>query len=89
MDDEQTDHAHHFLHGPVRVIEESPRLVQRELISKLAAGRNWFLTDIRQTVHLYRNLDTVQVDGGGFRKVVLEDNPHAVTLIDLYRRTRA
>src|SRR5260370_14425937 len=86
MNDEQTDHAHHLLHGAVRVVEESSRLVQRELVSKFAAGRNWFLADVGQAVHLYRNFQAVPVDRGGFGKVVLEDDPHAIALIDLDRR---
>ena len=39
MHDERADHAHHFLHGHVRVVEKSSFLVQRELVDVASAGR--------------------------------------------------
>src|SRR5215510_6593191 len=89
MDDEQTDHAHHFLHSPVRVVKKRPRLVQRELVRKPAARWNWTLADIGQAIHLYGNFQAVPVDGGRLGKAVLEDDPYAITLTDLDRRPRA
>src|SRR5262249_43097791 len=89
MDDEQSDHPHHFLHGSVGVVKKCSCLIQRELVGKVIAGRNWFLADVRWAVHLNRNFKAVPVDRGRFRKVVLENDPDAVTLIDLYRRARA
>src|SRR5260370_21273210 len=85
MNDEQTDHAHHLLHRAVRAVEESSRLVQRELVSKFAAERNWFLADVGQAVHLYRNFQAVPVDRGRLGKGGLEDDPHAIALIYLDR----
>src|SRR6266850_7326245 len=47
MHDERADHAHHFLHRHVRVVEIGAFLVKREFIDKSAAGRNRILTTSR------------------------------------------
>src|SRR5579883_3450036 len=87
MDDEQTDHAHHLLHRAVRVVEECSRLMQGELVDKLAGGRDGFLADVGDAIHVYRDLQAMPMDRGRFGKVVFEDDPHAVALVDLDRRT--
>ena len=89
MHHEHPDHAHHLLHGPVRVVEERPMLVQVEFVGEPPARRYRLLADIRHAVHLDGDLETMPVHGGRFRKMVIEDDAHSIALYDLNGRPRA
>ena len=86
MHDEGPDHAHHFLHRQVRMVEERACLVEREVVNKATARRNRILTGSRSAVHVVWDLEPVPVHGGGFGKVVIHDDPHPVSLVHLDRR---
>ena len=85
MHDERADHAHHFLHGHVRVIEERAFLVQREFVSESAAGRNRFLGNAWRAVHIKGNFEAVPVHRSGLGQVVIDDDAHAIALVHLNR----
>src|SRR5581483_1311734 len=89
VDDEQTNHPQHLLHRPVRVVEERPCLMQRELVDEPATRCDWLLTDVRHAVHAHGNFQAVPVDAGGLGEMVLENDSHVVALVHLDRRTWA
>ena len=82
MHDEHADHAHHFLHGEVGVIEEGTVLVQVPLVNKFSTRRNWILAQADASVHLHRNFEAVPVHGRHFGELVFNDYPHLVALVD-------
>jgi len=86
MHDECADHADHFLHRHMRVVEISAFLVKREFIDKAAAGRDRILTRTGRPVHLIRNFETVPVHRGRFGKVIVHDDANSITLVHLNRR---
>src|SRR5216683_3960740 len=85
MHDEGADHAHHFLHRHVRVVEIRAFLVQREFVDKSATGRDRVLTRTGRSVHLVRDFEAVPVHRCRFGKVVVHDDPNAITLVHLNR----
>src|SRR5258708_7424148 len=85
MHDESADHAHHFLHRHVRVVEISAFLAEREFIHKSATGRDRVLTRTGRSVHLVRDFETVPVHRRRFGKVIVDDDPDAITLVHLNR----
>src|ERR1700735_1120868 len=87
--DERADHAHHFLHRHVRVIEISTLLLEREFVDKSATGRDGVLTRTGCSVHLVRDFEAVPMHRCRFGKVVVHDDPNAVTLVHLNRRPRS
>ena len=89
MHDERADHAHHFLHRHVRVVEISAFLVEREFIDKSATGRDRVLTRTGRSVHLVRDFEAVPVHRCRFGKVVIHHDSNAIALVHLNRRTRS
>src|SRR5713101_8028868 len=89
MHDERADHAHHFLHRHVRVVEVGAFLVEREFIDKAAPGRDRVLTRTRRTVHLVWDFEAVPMHRCRFGKVVVHDDPNAITLAHLNSRARS
>ena len=88
MDDEQTNHPHHFLHRHVRVIEERAVLPEREFVDELAARRNRILGNARHAIHFDRDLEAVPVHGGDLGQAVFDDEARPFPLADLDRRPR-
>src|SRR5713226_48871 len=89
MHDEGADHAHHFLHRHVRVVEIRALLVEREFIDKSATGRDRVLTRTGRSVHLAGDFEAVPVHRRRFRKVIVHDDPNAIALVHLNRRARS
>src|SRR5712691_6230422 len=87
MHNERADHAHHFLHRHMRVIEVSAFLVESELIDELAARSDRVLARAGRPIHVIRDLEAVPVHRRWFRKVVIYDDPDAITLIHLNCRS--
>src|SRR5713226_7845560 len=85
MHDERADHAHHFLHRHVRMVEISAFLVEREFIDKATTGGHRILTRTRRTVHPVRDFETMPMHGCRFWEVIVHDDPNAITLIHLNR----
>ena len=85
MHDERADHAHHFLHRHVRVVEISAFLVQGEFIDEATTGSDRILTRTGRSVHLVRDFEAVPVHRCGFGKMVVHDDPNAITLVHLNR----
>ena len=80
MHDERADHAHHFLHGHVRVIEVGAFLLQSEFVDETAAGEDRVLREAGAAVHGEGDIETVPVHGGGLGEVVVHDDADAVAL---------
>src|SRR2546422_10626945 len=85
MQDEEAEHAHHLLHGHVRVIEEGAVLVEGEFIDEPAAGRDRILRDPRPPIHLNRDLKAVPVHGGRLGQAILNDDTHPISLVHFDR----
>jgi hypothetical protein len=66
MHDEQSEHAHHFLHREMRVIEERACLMQFPLVNKLAARWDGILSQSHTAIHLHWHFESVPVDGRHF-----------------------
>src|SRR2546427_6452743 len=87
--DERADHAHHFLHRHVRVVEISAFLMEREFIDESTTGRDRVLTRTGRSVHLVRDFEAVPVHRCRFGKVVIHHDSNAIALVHLNRRTRS
>ncbi len=83
MHDERAEHAHHFLHRHMRVVKVRSRLMQRKFVNKTSAGLNRILADSRSSVHLMRNFKSMPVHRRRFGQMIIDNNPHAVSLRDL------
>ena len=88
MHDEAAEHAHHFLHGHVRVVEVSSRLVDVEFIDEATAGLDRFLADARHAVVTNHVFEAVPVNGACFGEMVIEDHADVIALVDLNGRSR-
>jgi len=80
MHDEGANHAHHFLHRHVRVVEERACLMQRKFVYETSSRRDRILAAPRRPVHVHRDLKSVPVHRGGLREMVLEDDSHVIAL---------
>src|SRR5207248_853661 len=87
MHDEGAKHAHHFLHGHMRVVEVSTLLVQRELVNEASARLDRHLADAGTTVHVVGNFEAMPVHRGRFGQVIVNDDANTVSLIDLNGRS--
>ena len=83
MHDERADHAHHFLHGHVRVIEVGAFLLQSELVDETAAGEDRVLREAGAAVHGEGDIEAVPVHGGRLGEMIVHDDADAVALNDL------
>ena len=83
MDDEHPQHAHHLLHGEMRMVEKRAVLVQGPFVNKLAARRHRILPQPHAAVHLHRHLETMPMDRRHLGQFVLEDHPYAIALVHL------
>src|ERR1700689_2152485 len=88
MHSEPPNHPHHFLPRHVRVIKQSPFLLQREFVNVSPARCNRVLRKPRPAVHRKRNIKTVPVHRSRFRQMVIHNNPHPLALPRLNRRPR-
>jgi hypothetical protein len=61
--DESAEHACHFLHGHVGVVEVCARLVNVEFVDKAAAWFHWLLADAGHAVVADHVFKAVPVDG--------------------------
>ena len=80
---EHSDHANHFLHRAVRVIEKSSFLVNGKFIPVGFAGRDWLLADVRYAVLFDGNFQSVPMHGGAFRQAIFHVDAHPVSLLHL------
>src|ERR1700740_341087 len=83
MHDESAHHPPPFPHTPMRLVEESSFLVQREFVHEASAGRDGVLREPRTAVHIKWNFETVPVHRSWLGQVVIDHNPHTVALIHL------
>src|SRR5947209_4498795 len=88
LHDEGSEHAHHFLHRHMGVIEVSARLMQSEFVNETSTWLDRLLANAGTAVHVVWNLETVPVHGSGFRQMVVHDESDAISLIDLNRWAR-
>src|SRR5689334_8774716 len=88
MDDEQPDHAHHFLHGHMRVVKERTALVHRELVNESAPRHDWILGETRHAVHIDRNFESMPMRSGGLWQVIVEDNSDSIAFLNFNHRPR-
>ena len=83
--DEGAQHANHFLHRHVRVIEVGAFLMESEFVDKAPARLDRVLTGSRRAVHVVRDFKAMPVHGERLGQMVIHDNPNPVTLIYLNR----
>ena len=82
MDEEQSNHPHHFLHCHVRVIEERSVLIDRELVGGLLARLDWILREAGRAVHFERQLQAVPMRSRRLRQSILNHDPNTIALVD-------
>src|SRR5579863_2871510 len=83
MRDEKANHAHHFLHGAVRVIEKSAFLMDGKFVGVFFARSDGLLADPGDAVLFDGNFEAVPVNGSGFGEAIFENNADAFALLDL------
>src|SRR5438876_1121632 len=88
MRNENSDKAHHFLHGAVRVIEERSFLMHRKFVREGFSRCRRFLADPRHAVLLDWHFQPVPVQRSTFRQAVLKYHANPIALSDLNRRSR-
>src|SRR3954453_8508112 len=88
MHDEGAQHAHHFLHGHVRVVEIRSDLVKSEFVDEPAPWRNRILADSWTSIHVVRDLQAMPVHRGRLGQMIVQNDAHTTPLRDLNRGAR-
>src|SRR5262245_17336312 len=84
MNNEKSDHPHHFLHRHVGVIKVSPVLTKCKFVNESFSRLNQRLADSWNAILIDRHFQSMPMHTRGFRKMIVHNNPDPIPFHRLY-----